>query len=55
MVSFAQIRMASKQYILVVERGLIKEAKIPVQELDSQRGKGAYFRDYTVHEQYSMG
>ena len=27
------------------EGGLINEAKTPVQELDSQRGGGAYFED----------
>ena len=45
--------MASKLNTLV-EKDLIKEGKIPKQELDSQRGEGAYFwrrayfRDDTV-------
>ena len=30
-------------------RGLIIEANIPVQELEGQRGEGAYFREDTVH------
>ena len=29
-------------------RGLVNEAKIPVQELVGQTGEGAYFRDNTV-------
>ena len=35
--------MARKLYTLVEKGGLIKEGKIPMQELDSQRGEGAYF------------
>ena len=30
------------------EGGLIIEANIPVQELEGQRGEGAYFREDTV-------
>ena len=35
-------------YMRVVGGGLIIEANIPVQELDGQRGEGAYFREDTV-------
>ena len=34
--------------------GLIIEANIPVQELEGQRGEGAYFREDTVHASYSV-
>ena len=43
------IYVASKRYTLVKERALINEANIPVQELDSQRGKGAYFGGHMVY------
>ena len=34
--------------IYLVGGGLIIEANIPVQELEGQRGEGAYFREDTV-------
>ena len=43
------IYVASKRYTLVKEGALINEANIPVQELDSQRGKGAYFGGHMVY------
>ena len=43
------IYVASKCYTLVKEGALINEANIPVQELDSQRGKGAYFGGHIVY------
>ena len=30
------------------EGGLVNEAKIPVQDLEDQRGEGAYFRENMV-------
>ena len=36
------------QSIYLVGGGLIIEANIPVQELEGQRGEGAYFREDTV-------
>ena len=36
------------QSIYLVRGGLIIEANIPVQELEDQRGEGAYFREDTV-------
>ena len=33
----------------LVGGGLIIEANIPVQELEGQRGEGAYFRKDTIH------
>ena len=35
--------------VYLVGGGLIIEANIPVQELEGQRGEGAYFRKDTVH------
>ena len=40
-------KVASKLYTLV-EKGAYKGGKIPMQELDSQRGEGAYFWGNTV-------
>ena len=37
------------QSIYLVGGGLIIEANIPVQELEGQRGEGAYFREDTVY------
>ena len=37
------------QSIYLVGGGLIVEANIPVQELEGQRGEGAYFLEDTVH------
>ena len=34
--------------VYLVGGGLIIEANIPVQELEGQRGEGAYFREDTV-------
>ena len=34
--------------VYLVGEGLIVEANIPVQELEGQRGEGAYFREDTV-------
>ena len=36
--------MASKLYTLVDKGWRKKEGKIPMQELDSQRGEGVYFQ-----------
>ena len=36
------------QSIYLVGGGLLIEANIPVQELEGQRGEGAYFREDTV-------
>ena len=35
-------------YFKLVGGGLIIEVNIPVQELEGQRGEGAYFREDTV-------
>ena len=40
------------QSIYLVGGGLIIEANIPVQELEGQRGEGAYFREDTVIDLY---
>ena len=37
------------QSIYLVGGGLIIESNIPVQELEGQRGEGAYFREDTVY------
>ena len=37
------------QSIYLVGGGLVIEANIPVQELEGQRGEGAYFREDTVY------
>ena len=42
-------KVVSKLYTLVEKGGAYKGGKkIPMQELDSQRGEGAYFRGNTV-------
>ena len=47
----ARVRVQSTWW----EEGLIIEANIPVQELEGQRGEGAYFREDTVHPRiYAM-
>ena len=45
------VRARARVYVLsiyLVGGGLIIEANIPVQELEGQRGEGAYFREDTV-------
>ena len=52
----SDIKMVSFAHILLLASGgggLIKETKIPVQEHDSQRGEGTYFRGDTVHAHIS--
>ena len=44
----ARARVYYMQSIYLVGGGLIIEANIPVQELEGQRGEGAYFREDTV-------
>ena len=44
----ARARVYYMQSIYLVGGGLIIEANMPVQELEGQRGEGAYFREDTV-------
>ena len=48
---------ADSALFAVYGRGLINEVKTPVQELEGQRGEGAYFRENTVfiRNQFSSG
>ena len=50
-VTYVRVRARARVYmqsIYLVGGGLIIEANIPVQELEGQRGEGAYFREDTV-------
>ena len=50
-VTYVYVRARARVYmhaVYLVGGGLIIKAKIPVQELEGQRGEGAYFRKDTV-------
>ena len=50
-VTYVRARARVHTYVcsLLGGRGLIIEPNIPMQELEGQRGEGAYFREDTVH------